>query len=47
MSRVALKQMRLLLDAAVKGTIEGYDRYERFVDTIDPAPFSETPLPMR
>ena len=28
-SRVALKQMALLVDAAVEGTMEGYDRYER------------------
>ncbi len=28
-SRVALKQMALLVDAAVAGTLEGYDRYER------------------
>jgi len=36
-SRVAVKQMALLVDAAIAGTIEGYDRYERLVsDTSYP-----------
>jgi hypothetical protein len=31
-SRVGLRQMALLVDAALEGTMEGYDRYERLVD---------------
>ena len=34
-SRVAAKQMALLVDAAIEGTMEGYDRYERLVGTAD------------
>jgi hypothetical protein len=43
-SRVAVKQMAVLVDAAVTGTIEGYDRYERLVDSGNGAPFSDAPL---
>jgi len=31
-SRVGVKQMAMLVDAAIEGTMEGYDRYERLVD---------------
>ena len=34
-SRVGLRQMALLVDAALEGTMEGYDRYERLVDLGD------------
>jgi hypothetical protein len=43
-SRVAVKQMAILIDAAVEGTIEGYDRYERLVGAADRAAFSDVPL---
>jgi hypothetical protein len=33
-SRVAVKQMAILVDAAVAGTMEGYDRYERLVHDV-------------
>lgn len=41
-SRVAVKQMALLVDAAVEGTIEGYDRYERLAGVGDLPPFGDT-----
>ena len=44
-SRVAVKQMALLVDAAVAGTMEGYDRYERLVGAADRAAFADLPLP--
>ena len=43
-SRVAVKQMAILVDAAVEGTMEGYDRYERLVGAADRAAFGDLPL---
>ena len=40
-SRVAVKQMALLVDAAVEGTLEGYDRFERLVGAADLPPFGD------
>ena len=40
-SRVAVKQMALLVDAAVEGTIEGYNRFERLAGAADLPPFGD------
>ena len=41
-SRVAVKKMSLLVDAAIEGTMEGYGRYERLVNADD-SPIADAP----